>query len=300
MAPPLLPTSVYVSAGEPDPGPRLRADEQSRAGRRWRRRWRRSRGRARGGQFASGQAASMALMLALAAGRERIVLPADGYYNTRALAAGSGRTGPAAVAVDLLDLGRGRAGAAPRARRCCGPRRRPTRCCASPTWRRSAALAAAAGAPLVVDNTVATGLLQRPLDFGAVASVYSLTKSAVRALRRARRRGGHQGRRRCWRTVRGWRTAGGGIPGPFESWLVLRGLKTLPLRIERAVGERAARSRRFLAGHPRVTRGALPGARAAVARGGAAGRCRAASGRCCRSRSPGRRPTRTPSWRRPG
>ena len=36
--------------------------------------------------FASGQAASMALMLALAEGRETIVFPADGYYNTRALA----------------------------------------------------------------------------------------------------------------------------------------------------------------------------------------------------------------------
>ena len=40
-----------------------------------------------------------------------------------------------------------------------------------------ASLAAAAGAPFVVDNTVATGLLQKPLDFGAAASVYSLTKS---------------------------------------------------------------------------------------------------------------------------
>jgi cystathionine gamma-synthase len=42
---------------------------------------------------------------------------------------------------------------------------------------RLAELAAAAQAPMVTDNTVATGLLQRPLDFGATASLYSLTKS---------------------------------------------------------------------------------------------------------------------------
>ena len=45
---------------------------------------------------------------------------------------------------------------------------------------RLAELAAAAGAPMVVDNTVATGLLQRPLDCGATASLYSLTKVHLR------------------------------------------------------------------------------------------------------------------------
>ena len=65
-----------------------------------------------------------------------------------------------------------------RAAPCCGPSPRPIRCCASLTWPGSGALAAAAGAPMIVDNTVATGLLQRPLDLGAVASLCSLTKSA--------------------------------------------------------------------------------------------------------------------------
>jgi cystathionine gamma-synthase len=111
--------------------------------------------------------------------------------------------------------------------------------------------------PLVVDNTVATGLLQQPLEFGAVASVYSLTKSLS----------GHSdvlGGAVVTRdaglaaAVRDWRTAGGAIPGPFESWLVLRGMKTLPLRIERA-SSNARTVANFLAAHPRVTAVHYPG-----------------------------------------
>ena len=60
---------------------------------------------ARAVTFASGQAASMALMLALAEpGRDAIVFPCDGYYNTRALAARLRPHGARAAAVDLLDL----------------------------------------------------------------------------------------------------------------------------------------------------------------------------------------------------
>jgi cystathionine beta-lyase/cystathionine gamma-synthase len=118
-------------------------------------------------------------------------------------------------------------------------------------------LAEAAGAPFVVDNTVATGLLQKPLEFGAVASVYSLTKSIS----------GHSDvlggavvtrDAELAESVRGWRTAGGAIPGPFESWLVLRGMKTLPLRIERASSNALAVAT-FLTAHPRVTAVHYPG-----------------------------------------
>jgi cystathionine gamma-synthase len=116
---------------------------------------------------------------------------------------------------------------------------------------RLAELAAAEDAPFVVDNTVPTALLQKPLDFGALASVYSLTKSLS----------GHSdvlGGAVVTRSaelaaaLRGWRTAGGAIPGPFESWLVLRGLKTLPLRIARQ-SQNALAVAEFLDGHPRVT-----------------------------------------------
>jgi cystathionine gamma-synthase len=256
VGPPLLPTSVYVSAGEPDPdrgygrmsNPGWDDVEAGLA--------------ALEGpgaiavSFASGQAASMALMLSLAQGRERIVFPTDGYYNTRALAAKLRPHGAAAAAVDLLDLAEvGEALAA-------GPAVLWAETPTNPLLRVAdlealASLALAASAPLVVDNTVATGLLQRPLEFGAVASVYSLTKSLS----------GHSdvlGGAVVTRdaalaaAVRDWRTAGGAIPGPFESWLVLRGMKTLPLRIERASWNALAVAA-FLAAHPRVTAVHYPG-----------------------------------------
>jgi cystathionine gamma-synthase len=206
--------------------------------------------------FASGQAASMALMLALAEERETIVFPADGYYNTRALAGRLRPHGARAVAIDLLDLGAvGSALAA-------GPAVLWAETPTNPLLRVAdlaalASLAASAGAPFVVDNTVATGLLQQPLDFGAAASVYSLTKSVS----------GHSdvlGGAVVTRdtaladTVRSWRTDGGAIPGPFESWLVLRGLKTLDLRISRASASAIAVAG-FLAAHPRVTAVHYPG-----------------------------------------
>jgi cystathionine gamma-synthase len=256
LAPPLLPTSTYVSQGEPDPArgygrnsnPGWEAVEEALAaiegpG-------------ASAVTFASGQAASMALMLALAPGRRRIVLPNDGYYNTRALAARLRPHGAEAVTADLLDL---------------AAVERELRGQPSVLWAetptnpllrvadltRLGEIAAARGAPLVVDNTVATGLLQKPLEFGAVASVYSLTKSVS----------GHSdvlGGAVVTRDqaladqVRDWRTQGGAIPGPFESWLVLRGVKTLPLRIARQ-SRNAAEIARFLAGHPRVTAVHYPG-----------------------------------------
>jgi len=82
--PPLAPASIYVSQGPPQPGrgygrdgnPGWEALEQALGGLE----------DAEAVAFSSGQAASMALMLALAAGRERIVLPCDGYYGGRVLA----------------------------------------------------------------------------------------------------------------------------------------------------------------------------------------------------------------------
>jgi cystathionine gamma-synthase len=127
-------------------------------------------------------------------------------------------------------------------------------------------LAAAAGAPMIVDNTVATGLLQQPLELGAVASLCSLTKSAS----------GHSDviagavmtrDATLAADLRTWRTLGGGILGPMEAWLAIRGLKTLPLRIERQSAT-ALEIAAHLAGHPRVTVVHYPGigAQAALAR----------------------------------
>jgi cystathionine gamma-synthase len=262
LAPPLLVTSTYVSQGEPDPArgygrnanPGWAAVEDALA--------------AIEGPgvtavtFASGQAASMALMLALAQGRERIVFPYDGYYNTRALAARLRPHGAEAVTADLLDLA-----AVERALREAPSvlwAETPT----NPLLRVSdlaalGAIAGRCGAPFVVDNTVATGLLQQPLEFGAAAVLYSLTKSVS----------GHSDvlggavvtrEAALCALLREWRTAGGGIPGPFESWLVLRGLKTLPLRIERQSANALAIAE-FLATHPRVTAVHYPGLRPSAA-----------------------------------
>jgi cystathionine gamma-synthase len=122
---------------------------------------------------------------------------------------------------------------------------------------RLAELAAAARAPMVADNTVATGLLQRPLDLGATASLYSLTKSVS----------GHSDvilgavvsrDTELLAAVRAWRGSGGAIPGPFEAWLALRGLKTLPLRIARQ-SDSALAVARHLAAHRLVRAVHYPG-----------------------------------------
>ena len=114
-----------------------------------------------------------------------------------------------------------------------------------------AGLAAAAGAPMAVDNTVATGLLQRPLDLGAGGHHALADKSALRAFRRPLLGAVTTRDQDLLEKVAGrWRGVGGGIPGPFESWLVLRGLRTLPLRAQR-IGERAGH-RRYLTPAPPV------------------------------------------------
>jgi cystathionine beta-lyase/cystathionine gamma-synthase len=248
--PPLVPTSIYVSEGEP----------------------RRDRGYGRDGNpswealedalgiledagavaFASGQAASMALMLTLAAGRDRIVLPSDGYYGARVLADKLRPHGAEPVHVDLRDL-------AAVERELKGNGSTPSVLWAetptNPLLRVAdlaglAQAAAAADAPMVVDNTTATSLLQRPLDWGAAASLYSLTKAisghsdVIAGAVVSRDTGLLDG-------LRAWRSSGGGIPGPFEAWLALRGLKTLPLRIARQSASALALAR-YLAGHPRV------------------------------------------------
>jgi cystathionine beta-lyase/cystathionine gamma-synthase len=208
--------------------------------------------------FSSGQAASMALMLALAAGREAILLPRDGYYNARVLAERLRPHGAALVLVDLQDhaavgaaLGAARRGAVLWAETPTNPLLRVADLAAL------GRLAAAAGAPMIVDNTVATGLLQHPLDLGAVASLCSLTKSASghsdlilgAVMTRDPVLAGE---------LRSWRTLGGGIAGPLETWLAIRGLKTLPLRIDRQSAAAQAVAE-YLAAHPRVTAVHYPG-----------------------------------------
>ena len=206
--------------------------------------------------FGSGQAASMALMLALASGRDRILLPRDGYYNARVLAGKLRPHGAEPVLVDLndhMEVAR-QLGEAPGVLWAETPTNPLLRVADVAALGR---VAVAADAPMIVDNTVATGLLQRPLDLGAIASLCSLTKAAS----------GHSDlimgavmTRNLALAVelRSWRTLGGGIAGPMESWLALRGLKTLPLRIERQSAS-ALTVAEHLAAHPRVRAVHYPG-----------------------------------------
>ncbi|HYK27809.1 MAG TPA: aminotransferase class I/II-fold pyridoxal phosphate-dependent enzyme [Streptosporangiaceae bacterium] len=206
--------------------------------------------------FSSGQAASMALMLALARDRDAILLSRDGYYMGRVLADKLRPHGATPVLVDLRDLSEIERELA--SHRAVLWAESPT----NPLLRVAdlaalSRLAAACDVPMVVDNTVATGVLQQPLEFGAAASLCSLTKSAA----------GHSDvilgavitrDQQLLTDLRSWRTAGGGIAGPMESWLALRGLKTLPLRIERQ-SQNALAIAEHLASHPQVLAVHYPG-----------------------------------------
>ena len=113
------------------------------------------------------------------------------------------------------------------------------------------------GAILVVDNTFATPYLQRPLELGADAVVHSTTKYL----------GGHSD------TIGGFVATNdptiaerlyflqkslGAVPGPFDAWLVLRGIKTLALRMRKHC-ENAIAVAYFLSRHPRVEQVFYPG-----------------------------------------
>lgn len=119
------------------------------------------------------------------------------------------------------------------------------------------AFAREAGLTVIADNTFASPLLQRPIDFGADLVVHSTTKylnghadvvgGAVIA---ASPELAHQVRRAA-KTL-------GAVQSPFDSWLVLRGIKTLPLRMDQH--EKNARAvAEFLRGHPAVERVYYPG-----------------------------------------
>jgi len=206
--------------------------------------------------FASGQAATFALIMALTEERSRLCLPSDGYFGARLLAGMLQRCGIESVALDLADLAKVE---------------RALDVHPSVLWAESPTnpflrvldleklgrLAAQTHTPMVVDNTTATAALQRPLDLGATAVMTSLTKSSS----------GHADVLLGAVTTRDeglaervleWRTRAGSIAGPFEAWLTLRGLRTLPLRIA-CQSRNAAAIAAFLTEHARVRRVHYPG-----------------------------------------
>lgn len=120
-----------------------------------------------------------------------------------------------------------------------------------------AAVAHDAGALLVVDNTFATPYLQRPLELGADVVVHSTTKYA----------GGHSdvvggavvtADAALGDAIATFQNSTGAVPGPFDCYLVLRGLKTLAVRMDRH-GDNAAAIAHHLARHPAVSEVYYPG-----------------------------------------
>jgi cystathionine gamma-lyase len=204
--------------------------------------------------FPSGMAAISAVLFGLLRAGDRILLPSDGYYTTRVLSERFlVRLGvhfdlrptaqflegvfegyrlvfaetPSNPGLDLCDL------------------------------EEAARMAKAAGALLVVDNTTMTPFGQRPLDLGADIVVAADTKAPnghSDALF------GHLATRddELMQTLREWRKLSGAIPGPFEAWLVHRGLETLELRFERMCGNAEALAPR-IAAHPSAREIVYPG-----------------------------------------
>ena len=113
------------------------------------------------------------------------------------------------------------------------------------------------GITVVVDNTFMTPFFQRPLALGADVALHSVTKYL----------NGHSDMvggalvtsdEKLAEALRFLQNAAGGVPGPMDCWLALRGTKTLAVRMERHDANARALAE-YLAGHPRVTRVFYPG-----------------------------------------
>ena len=212
----------------------------------------------RGLAFASGLAAEDCLLRAVCRPGDHVVIPNDAYGGTfRLFARVLERWGLSWTAVPLEDIDAVRAAVRPGETKAVW--------CESPTnpllgvadIAALAALAHEAGALLAVDNTFASAYLQQPLTLGADVVVHSTTKYM----------GGHSdvvgGALVVADTELGdelayHQNAMGGVPGPFDSWLVMRGLKTLAVRMERHC-DNAERVVELLRSHDAVSQVLYPG-----------------------------------------
>ncbi|MBN8279838.1 MAG: PLP-dependent transferase [Gammaproteobacteria bacterium] len=214
-------------------------------------------GGARALAYASGQAATAAVLDLLDAG-SHVVAPLDFYGGTRRLMDQVRRrtAGLDFSWVDMTDPARVEAAIRP------GTKLLWIETPTNPLLNVSdiAALTAIArkrGVLSCVDNTFATPCYQRPLELGADLVMHSATKYF----------GGHSDVLGGINVVRDaelgqqlhlLRSASGGVLGPFDSYLVLRGIKTLAIRMERQCGN-ALRLAQHLAKHPKVARVYYPG-----------------------------------------
>lgn len=200
--------------------------------------------------FASGLAATMSVIQTLHPG-DHALAPLDAYYGTGALLRSIFVPWGLDVSfVDMTDLDAVRAALRPKTRLVW------IETPSNPLIRVSdiaalARIAHDAGAIAVVDNTWTTSLLQRPLELGADLVMYSTTKYL----------GGHtdvMGGAIISATsddrfdrIRKIQQTGGAIPSPFDCWLIMRGIRSLPARM-RVHCENARAVASFLTAHPRV------------------------------------------------
>lgn len=207
--------------------------------------------------FASGQAATMSVLQTLRAG-DHAIIPDDTYFGTRKLAMEwVGQWGVSMDSVDMTDLAQVTAAVRPTTRLIwvetpSNPLLKITDIAAV------AEIAHGAGARCVVDNTWPSPVGQQPLALGADMVMHSTTKYL----------GGHsdllggavvaKADDEAFARLRSIQTTGGAVPSPFDCWLLLRSIRTLPYRM-RAHSEAALAVATFLAHHPRVAAVHYPG-----------------------------------------
>jgi cystathionine gamma-lyase len=253
---PFLPGPVFAAPYHLDPtaGPQPGVDGYGRTDNATWRALETAIGELEGGEcaaFSSGMSAVSAVLLTQLRPGDTVLLPADGYFLTRAFAA---RSMP-----DVRVLLAPTAGPYPSFE---GVRLVLLETPANPGLdvcdiAEIADRAHAAGALVAVDNTTPTPLGQRPLELGADLVVASASKALT----------GHSdlilgytcaASPELAAQLRTWRAGTGGVPGPFEAWLAHRSLGTLDLRLSRQ-SQNAAAVAELLAGRPEVTSVRWPG-----------------------------------------
>ncbi|HEX4834147.1 MAG TPA: cystathionine gamma-synthase [Trebonia sp.] len=210
--------------------------------------------------FASGMAAEDCLLRVACQPGDHVLIPNDAYGGTyRLFAQVLSRWGVTFEPVSLHDTDAVRAALAARPARLLWAETPTNPLLGIADLRALAAAAHAHGALFVVDNTFASPYLQQPLSLGADAVVHSTTKYL----------GGHSdvvggavvvpaGATELADGLAFARNATGAVPGPFDSWLTLRGIKTLAVRMDRHCAN-AQLVAEMLATHPAVSRVYYPG-----------------------------------------
>ena len=222
-------------------------------------------GGSRGFAFASGLAAEDTVLRALCRPGDHAVTPNDAYGGTyRLFAQVAGPWGLAHSPADLGDLDAVRSAVRPGETKVVWAETPTNPLLGIADIAGLAEIAHAAGAVLVVDNTFATPYLQNPLSLGADVVVHSTTKYC----------GGHSdvvGGALVTSAAPGvaayddlderigfHQNAMGAVAGPMDAWLVMRGLRTLSVRMDRHC-DNAERVVTFLEQHPRVATVLYPG-----------------------------------------